>query len=185
MSFKGFGNTKQWKHFEKTHKMFIDNNEHLETTIAKIFSRTIPKGSTDADKVIFQLGFLCASEYREILLLVANGYGIAAQKLLRSFYEKAVTIDYIFAHPDEAKSFLEYHWIHSKKYIHQIENPENSEVIERIALVEENYEKVKENFMTTDCEKCGTKKPLHSWNKKDLRTQLINFLKRKYDLSDE
>jgi hypothetical protein len=36
-------------------------------------------------------GRMCMEEFFEILLMCGNGYGIGAEKILRGFWEKAVT----------------------------------------------------------------------------------------------
>jgi hypothetical protein len=164
MAFNGFGDPNEWKHFEENHKDFINSQENLRGTMTKVFSRDIP-GGNKANEIVFLLGFLCASEYREILLLCANGYGLAAQKLLRSLYEKAGTIDYIGKHPAEAQAFDDYHWVHSNKYLGRLSDLEDPLIKERVDLVKTNYERVREQFKTTDCKKCGTKRMMFSWNK--------------------
>ena len=165
MEFKGFGNATEWEHFEKNNKDFINIQGNLFSTMEKILHRNIP-GGDKANEIVFFLGFLCASEYKEILLLCANGYGLGAQKLLRSVYEKAGTIDYISTHPEEAQAFDDYHWVHSNKYLGKLANPDDPQIKERVELVRENYEKVKDQFKMTDCKKCKTKRNMISWNKK-------------------
>ena len=56
----------------------------------------------------FNLGETCRRDFLEIGFLAVNGYGIAAQKLLRGLYERAVTLEYIRQNPEKAERFVRF-----------------------------------------------------------------------------
>ena len=170
MNFIGFGNPEEWKYFEENNKAFIEKYPHLRKLFIKVFNRKISKDDSDADRVIFDLGFICCEEFNELILLCANGYGIAAQKILRSIYEKAVTADYLHKFPDEATNFLEYGDIHLHKDLHHSKLENDEQLKEEIDYINENYNKIKDKFRTTVCKKCGTTRPMYSWIKYDTQT---------------
>src|SRR5438270_8496728 len=113
--FVGFGHPSEWKYFEEAYPVFIQKVSPLVETLQKVFTRKIEGAAPDADRVVIHLGLLCAEDFREILLLCANGYGIGGLRILRSLYEKAITADYLSTHPDEAGNFLDYSWVHIRK----------------------------------------------------------------------
>ena len=83
---------------------FFDRNpkfrpafERLMALANRCFGRAIhPKDR--AEDVCFDLGHTCRADYLEILFLAVNGFGIAASKLLRGLYERAVALAYIVKH---------------------------------------------------------------------------------------
>jgi hypothetical protein len=170
-SFHGFGNPKEWEYFETTYPEFIRAYDRLQGTFARAFSRIINEGQPDADRVIFNLGFLCCAQFNELSLLCANGYGIAAQRILRSIYESGVVIDYLAAFPEEAADFLDWGDVHLYKDLKESNAEKDPELAEEWKYVETNFLRVKDRFQTTNCKKCGTKKPMISWSKKDVRSQ--------------
>lgn len=64
------------------------------------------------DRALMTLGWICAHDFQEILVLCGNGLGIGGLKLLRGLYEKAVVMQYLSAYPDEVQEFFDYNAIH-------------------------------------------------------------------------
>ena len=165
--FVGFGLLEEWKAFENSHPVFVLKVPALFQTIHKVFARVIRSSAPDVDRLVFHLGMLCVEDFKEILLLCANGFGIGGQKIMRGLYEKAVTADYLSAHPDEAIKFLDYFWVHTKKDINHQKNLYGKDHWDSKfeAEVMREYDEVKDQFMEDLCKKCGTKKPMMSWTK--------------------
>lgn len=163
--FVGFGIPAEWQAFEESYPLFVEKVPSLFKTCKKVFTRKVAAGEPVADKLVLHLGMLCVEDFKEILLLSANGFGIGGQKILRGLYEKAVTADYISKHPDEALRFLDYFWVHMKKDLSHMNKSYEDSDPELFALVMKHYEEVKGQFMQTDCKKCKTKKQQISWTK--------------------
>jgi hypothetical protein len=89
--------------------------------------------------------------------------------LLRSMYEHTVTLRYLHEHTDEVKTFMNYHHVQQYKLMKPILETFGKDVLppDTVADVERKYAEVKEEFMVTDCKKCGTKRLNHSWTKLD------------------
>jgi hypothetical protein len=51
------------------------------------------------DRTVFVLGRLCMEDFFEIIQLAGNGYGFGALKLVRSLYERAVTMAFLSGQP--------------------------------------------------------------------------------------
>ena len=163
----GFSNQDELRHFDESHRTFIEKVGPLFDTFNKIFDRKVKGDEPTASKVIFHLGMLCVEDFKEILLLCSNGYGIGGLKILRGLYEKAVTADYLSAYPEQAEIFLDYFWVHLRKTINHQKKAYKGHILtpEEVAEIEAEYNKVKDKFQETLCKVCGTTKPQMSWTK--------------------
>ncbi len=70
-----FGFPEEWADFKKRNAGFYRIFPALSATIQKIFGRSETLRGPE-DKVIFNLGNVCAEDFEETLLLCGNGYGI-------------------------------------------------------------------------------------------------------------
>ena len=120
--FIGFGNIPEWNAFEESYPVFVEKIPFLFHTCQKVFRRKVSGSSASADKIVFHLGMLCVEDFKEILLLCANGLGIGGQKILRGLYEKTINADYLSSRPEEADKFLDYFWVHTKKDLNHLRN---------------------------------------------------------------
>lgn len=154
--------------FEKRHQLFLERFPKLIAALNAAFIRQTTL-SEHIDKFVFLYGRLCCEDFFEIGLCSGNGYGAAALKLLRTLYERAITLRYLHEHPEELADFWDFHLISSYKLIAPIEETlgPNSLPPERRAKLQADRDEVKERFMVTACETCGTKKPNHTWSKLD------------------
>lgn len=165
--FVGFGTPAEWKTFQEAYSVFVEKIPFLFKTFQKVFGRKIDKSAPNVDRLVFHLGMLCVEDFREILLLCANGYGVGGQKILRGLYEKTINADYLSTHPDEADKFLDYFWVHMKKDINHQKvaykgDVSDPEVIEEVMR---EYDRVKDKFIEPLCKKCGTTRPQMSWTR--------------------
>ncbi len=163
-----FGFPEEAQKFQERHPMWGRRFPDLVRALDMAFVRE-QEMSTPEDKLVYFFGRMCLEDFMEILLVCGNGYGAAGQKLLRSIYEHAVTLRYIHEHPEEAKSFMDYHHVQQYKLMKPIIETFGKEILcpEIVAEVERKYEEVKERFMVSDCKRCGTKRVNHNWNKLD------------------
>jgi hypothetical protein len=164
-----FGLEEQWRIFQTRHAKFLEGFDNLMTAIDTAFLRDLmtPQGN---DVFYFALGRVCVEDFWELLLLAGNGYGIGAHKMLRALYERAVTLLYLGTHPEHIDNFLDYDIITKHKIGRKI--TETGYLVPGLTdeVLEKNrkeFERVKNKFMVTDCEKCETTRLNHSWNKLD------------------
>lgn len=130
-----FGYPQAWEAFHQRHALYRSRFPNLLAAFEAAFIRTL-KARSPADQVIFHLSRLCGEDFNEILLLCGNAYGLAAQKLLRGLYERAVTARYISMHPEKAIEFIEFGKINMYKLIAPIRETGISGVLEP-AVVDE------------------------------------------------
>jgi Family of unknown function (DUF5677) len=163
-----FGDRKEWKDFERRNLLFIQRYPRLQKAIEIAFNRNTAF-EEPIDKFILMFGWLCVEDFSEIAVCCGNGYGHAGQKLLRGLYERAVTLRYLYEHPEEIEDFLDYYHVGQRKLKLACEETMGADTFspEQAAEIENEFAAVKEKFMVTHCEKCGTKRLNHTWNKLD------------------
>lgn len=183
-----FGFPEEWEAFHKRHEKFLSEYPIFQAALDRAFLITI-NAPTPADKVIFGVGRLCAEDFLEILLLCGNGYGIAALKLLRGLFERAVTIAYLHQHPEESLAFINYYFIRQHKLYKKLESLGKEIAIPREERenVEKEYQALKQTYLVTDCKKCNTQRVNHNWNKLDIvsmanQTPLADLVAQSYYL---
>lgn len=135
----------------------------------KCFGRN-PHDKDHLEHICFWLGHTCRQDFLEVVFLAINGYGAGAVKILRSLYERAVTIEYLIQNPSKVDRFLQFAAIQEKrlteatlKHVSQEQidaqmGPENT-----VEEIRKRYEQYKGNFKATECEVCGVKTP-PSWD---------------------
>jgi hypothetical protein len=164
-----FGFQDEWKAFQERHAKFFDRWNGLTAVLDKVYVGKVSKTGTEAI-VIYMLSRLCFEEFNEILTLAANGYGIGALKLLRSLYERAVTMLYLSDNPNDTDAFINYYHVAQHKLLTAIRTTFGDDAILAVNMgrVKGKYEAVKENYMITDCKKCATKRLNHTWHTLDV-----------------
>jgi Family of unknown function (DUF5677) len=163
-----FGYPEEGEKFQRRHPLWAERFVNLTGAIEMAFTR-VQMMSEPADKFVYFYGRMCAEDFMEILLVCGHGYGVAGMKLLRSMFEHVVTLRYLHEHPDEVEAFMNYNHVQRYKLMKPILETFGKDVLppETVADVERKYAEVKEDFMITDCDKCGTKRLNHTWNKMD------------------
>ncbi len=91
--------------FFKRHPQLAGALESLVDLCNKAFGR-LNRPSCQLDDVVFESGQSCRGDYVEILFLCVGGHGLAALKLLRGLYERAVTLAYLLKHPQTVDRFI-------------------------------------------------------------------------------
>ena len=163
-----FGFQEEWQDFERRNRAFLEKFPRLEETLRMPFHRDA-KLSEPIDKFVLMFGRVCVEDFFEILLCCGNGNGQAAQKLLRGLYERAVTLRYLREHPEEIEDFLDFYHVTQRKLMIACQDTMGAETFppEMAADIEKEYQQVKDKFMITECERCGTKRLNHTWSKLD------------------
>ena len=162
------GDSDEVSAFRVRNRTFVDSLDVLEDTCNAVFVRDLPSVSP-ADAVIFYLGLRCVDDFREILLLCANGHGQGASALLRGLYERAVTCAHLHVNPEQAADFVDFDFVQRRKLMTALGmlDEDSDSTDGAVAELEADYQRVRDRFMVTDCSKCGTKRPSVSWSKMD------------------
>jgi hypothetical protein len=87
-------------------------------------------------------------------------------------FERVVTLLYLRSRPNDAQRFLNYYWVSRRKYENAIETTFKEGLVNQAVLEEtkENYDKVKDDYKMTLCDKCGTTRPGIAWSPTDMVT---------------
>jgi hypothetical protein len=164
-----FGDTIQANAFFDSNPKFFPAFERLVTLTNKCLVRS-SQPQNRAEDICFNLGQTCRQDFLEIVFLAANGYGIAASKLLRGLYERTVTLAYIVKHPEKAEKFVRFAAIQDYKAVNAgrkvVSQEEFDKVIppERSEQIRKSYEEIKPEFLVTRCHECGDKGTAFSWD---------------------
>jgi hypothetical protein len=161
-----FGDPDEWKHFESRHQLFFERYSHLREALHTAFLRT-GETAEPIDRFVFFYGRLCCEDFFEVLLCCGNGRGAAALKLLRTLYERAVTLRYLHEHPDELTAFWDFNHVQEYKLFVAIEESfGRGAVSEKTASdLKDRYDAVKDTFKVPVCKKCDTYRVNHTWNR--------------------
>lgn len=155
-------------HFLTRHSVLKERLPNLHKAFTVAYERTLQADETDST-MVFYLSRLTAEEFLELLVLAGNGYGIAALKLLRGLFEKAVTARYLSGHPDKLDAFMDFHHVSQHKLINAVEESCGKDVLpkEEVAEARKSFADVKERFMIPDCKTCGTTRLNFTWTRLD------------------
>jgi hypothetical protein len=143
-----------------------------------------PKLDGQDKTMIWLLGASCLREFEEIVLLVGNGFGTGAIKLMRSFYERVVTMSYL-ATEDGAKEiqkFIDYSAVHWHQMLVEAEeiHPAFEISPEARQKIVDDYEAAKERFKDEKCPTCKRRGQI-SWTRvtmKDMATKVGEDVRR-------
>jgi hypothetical protein len=164
-----FGETVQSNAFLDRNPKVLPAFERLAALTNKCLVRNSQTQNRTED-ICFDLGHTCRQDFLEILFLAANGYGIAASKILRGLYERAVTLAYIVNHPEKAERFFRFAAIQEHKAVNAARAVVSQEEFDKVITPEmaeqirKSYEEIKPEFQVTRCHECGDKGTAFSWD---------------------
>jgi hypothetical protein len=167
-----FGESRASNAFWDRNPTFWPAFERLLSLTNRVFGRQTRSFHNRVEDIGFNLGQTCRDEFFEIAFVAVNGHGIAAQKLLRGLYERAVTLEYIRQHPDKAERFVRYAAIQEFKAAKKaLEVVPAEQFDSEMALsgtsfeqMKQLHDEVKPEFQVTACKKCGTTQTAFSWD---------------------
>lgn len=164
----GIGNGGEQTDFIRRHGPFLRRLSSLRDAIDSAFARQF-SSTEPSDMVVFSLGVLCREDFMELLVLAGNGYGIGAMKTLRGMYERLITAQYLHTRPEETEDFLDFYWVSLHRLTRAVVDTFGMENIpsDKLEEMRNMYEQVKQRFLVTICDRCGTKRINHSWSKLD------------------
>ena len=99
------GQPSEWRAFAQRNRTFLQGREALMDLMRRAFRAGVEPKNLPVDSPVNGMVQLCAEDFRAILILAGNGNGVAALKLLRPMYERALTAQYLSAHPEKAEAF--------------------------------------------------------------------------------
>jgi hypothetical protein len=157
-------------------RAFVTRNPKFPNALVKLlavsnkcFGRN-PHAKDHREHICFWLGHTCRQDFLEVVFLAINGYGAGATKILRSVYERAVTIEYLIKNPDKVDRFLQFATIQENrameaalKQLPQDQIDAEMDPGNTVAEIRKRYEQYKGNFKATACSVCGVKTP-PSWD---------------------
>lgn len=160
----GFGHKAEWTAFEERHPEWPEVFERLQQVRDDILG-SIQQGSPQ-DIVILAMSHMAVDDFMEILLLCGNGEGFAAQKLVRSMFERVVTLKYLAKHPDRIEDFAAYYAVERRKLLVAVQQvyDEGTFAGELCSEVEAEYQAIKDKYTVTACKTCGEERPALSWS---------------------
>ena len=163
-----FGYPEEWKAFKERNQQFMDLFPNLHAAVEMSFTRDFTAPDI-IDLLIMMYGRLCFEDFTEIIVCSGNRNGVAASKLLRTFYERAVTIAYLNHHPEEIQDFIDYHAVAQRKLFSSLRDIFGNEFLPPGSedMMNSDFEEVKEQFIVPSCKKCGTKRLNHTWSRLD------------------
>jgi hypothetical protein len=157
-------------------RAFVARNPQFPNALLKLFDTANrcfgrdPHSKNHLENICFWLGHTCRQDFLEVVFLAISGYGAGATKILRSLYERAVTVEYLIQNPNKVDRFLQFAAIQENRAMEaalrqisqdQIDaemGPENA-----VAEIRKRYEQYKGPFKATSCAVCGVKTP-PSWD---------------------
>ena len=164
-----YGSPDECTKFEQRHPLWQEIMHNLERALNIAFTREhVTKGPED--KFVYFFGRECLEDFLEIPLVCYHGYGVAASKLVRSMYERTVTLHYLHTHPEEAKTFMNYHLVQQDKLLNRLIETFGEDILpaNQIAEVRRKADQVKADFMVPVCDHPGAEMRLrHTWSKLD------------------
>lgn len=163
-----FGDPEQQTEFSNRHAQLLESFHDLKEAIDVVILNRV-KQERD-DRIIYLLGRAIFEGFNSIVLLCANGYLHTSKSILRAMFEQAVTLAYLNLHRDEIIRYDEYHWVIRRKRIPDYQQNNIKLSDESIQEIEENFNRIKNNYMRTDCKECKTQRLNHMWTKKDIIT---------------
>jgi hypothetical protein len=167
-----FGKPEEWQDFARRNQHFLTIWPDFANLIDAVFARRFMT-QDPLPRVVYTLGRLAVEDAMEILLNAGNGYGVAGLKLLRSLFERLVTMIYLIQHPEEVENFLDFHWVHLRKTLNHLKtaggDPLKYYDAKELEEIDSRYQAIRHRYERT-CPECGQSLGLPSWTKRDLAT---------------
>ena len=151
--------------FAERRMVFLERFENLRLALNSAYIRSLDDAGA-LESMIFFTSRQAADDFMEILLVCGNGEGTAGEKLLRSFYERVVTTTYLHKFPEKFDAYFNYYHVTAKKVMDSERRMWGDDFYppEKVTEVEENYERVKDDYRNRECKGCGRKEPGGAWS---------------------
>jgi hypothetical protein len=164
-----FGHPDEWAYFAEHRPALIEVLSVAHCACLDLLQAAQAKLESPQDNTILAIALACLKEFEEIVLLCGNGYGSGANKLLRAFFERVITLGYLAKHPDKVHQFIDYSDVHWHKLLIEARDKHANIGLSEgdVARIENAYAGSKERYVEDVCNTCKTKKRIQgSWTKK-------------------
>jgi hypothetical protein len=120
---------------------------------------------THADSAIMSFAIAAYDDFKELLILCESGYGLGAQKQLRSMYEKVLSAAYLSKEPARVAKLHKYLIVHQHKIREAALKLYTEQEVEPHLPkdMEDFYNEIKPELEETACDKCKKKRVPISW----------------------
>lgn len=160
-----FGTPSEWDAFAARHGRFLERLDRVREALNNTFIRVLEDAARN-DVLLFFIGRQSVDDFFEILLMCGNAEGYAAQKLLRTMFERVVLLKYLAQHPESIDAYFSYFYITTRKHMLAVERfwGAGSVPNDRREETERRFAEVKEEFKTRKCPKCDHKEMRPAWS---------------------
>jgi len=173
-----------WESFKKDHSPFCKATHTLYLGLLSMLNG-LKMEHVPEDRAVSLLAFASLNDFNDVVLLCSMGHGTGAAKLLRSYFERVVTLSYLSANPKEVQDWIDYSDIHWHKLL--VEGKVASDgswmSADEEQRIEKQFEATKARYQQTDCKKCATSRLMGSWTKKgmpELAKSVSDHMRRLY-----
>jgi hypothetical protein len=158
-----FGNPEEWSAFAKRHPRFLERFQNLVDTLHAAFPDVAKPSKLET--VLYLTARHAVDDFLEILPVCGNAEKRAANKLLRSFFERVVLLRYLHTHPEKLEDYFEYYHLSQKKVIDSAIQLWGQDAFDAELIDEVNaeVERVKERYKARRCPQCGHATSAGAW----------------------
>jgi hypothetical protein len=148
-----------WENFTRENPSFTAIYHKAFKMLPELFLETESSEDDTAGMVILQLMMASISDFDDIMILSSQNSHFGALKLLRSAFERAVTLKYIAQNPAEADAFVEFDALDWQRILIGIEAKAGLRMSEPSQQnLNRAAEQARKRFRQEPCEKCGMRK---------------------------
>jgi hypothetical protein len=167
--------------FYHRNRPVIDAVTNTHDLFWEMLNRAHPNLDGQEKIMIWLLGASCLREFEEIILLAGNGFGTGATKLMRSFYERTITMSYLASDTSQIPRFADYSAIHWHQLLGEAEDIHPQFTISAAARqrIVDGYEAAKAKFRDEKCPTCK-RRGQTSWTKatmKEMASKVSNTIR--------
>ncbi|MGC9971691.1 MAG: DUF5677 domain-containing protein [Bryobacteraceae bacterium] len=152
-----------WASFTQAMPEFVDVFHTAFRTIPQLVLDTTPADNDDAGLLVCQLMMASLHDLDDIMLLCCKDRHWGALKLLRSVFDRTVTVKYLAQNPKEVRAFVAFDAVDWKAVLSGIEKRYGIKAeAETLTRIEAAVKDFRDKFRQEPCDKCGMRKQT-SW----------------------
>jgi uncharacterized protein DUF5677 len=162
------GNWQAQDEFRRAHAVFIEQMPRLWDTINAVVKPVHDKDLTWHDAIVLSLARMAFEDFRQILLLCANGETTGGMKILRGMFERVVAARYLDKNPEETEAFINFFPV--SRYKEAFAGRDFFSEEDLAKLKAERDEVIGQFQISERCKHCKKeqKRPNHTWTRVDI-----------------
>jgi hypothetical protein len=145
-----FGSPEFWTKMHNANARAFDAFSTLADLADEMFAAADSKAEKDFEKAVHILTRLTLFGLNDVVVLVANGHGAGAMKIVRSMFETSALAEYFSRNPSEAADYIDFGKVIAwRRYQWQLSNmPATAGLYssEEVKGIEDGYNSVKARF---------------------------------------